>query len=526
MRKFLIYSSLIICLGCADPEPKKDLPIMGNLPVGEYPVGYKTLFTYDQTRNGVPYSDWDGNLDTEYDKESGRQFQINVWYPAEQGSGQSIKYDHYIDLMGRQTNFDDTEVQKEFARRRFISNTRDLGNKEDFTEENLNQLLNLDVYARLNAKMISEKFPVVVYPNGGSPAFQSITCEFLASHGYVVVATALKGRFSSGMEISGLGLEVAVDDLEFVLSKISESPNVDMNNVSLMANAISSSVCASAIARNNKLKSLISLEGGFPSSFEQRLLNESVFYKPENITVPILVIYASHPSIDPKYTFHLKYADRYYAQYSQMSEFVMLNYGMFDSFIPNILGEHGGDTPRGFEEAHKLILRFLDQNVKAETGELFATDFVQSQNEIDTTFVLSGIPSPPNIALLKDLFLKGGFDKVDSVYQGLSAAGNTQPFSKSFYTSYRSWLAWKKDESYSNRLRLYELAFDSYPESARINYYVAYYSYKRDIKQKAIDHYRKTLNLIDNDGDLTKTEKERITAYAREELNELLASSQ
>ncbi len=517
---------LLLVVGCQPQGAIQEVPIMGDLPMGEYAVGFQTLFTYDLTRKGVPFSDWDGNLYPGHRPENGRQFQINVWYPAHAGSGDPLKYGDYVDLMGRQTNFDASEAQNSFARQLFMDQTEDLAQIRDpeyhiDLNAQLNQLLELDIYARMNASAVDSQFPVVIYPNGSSPAYQSITCEFLASHGYVTVAFAPKGRFSSGLEVSAIGLEVAVDDLEFVLGKISERPNVDMNQVAIMANAISSSVGAAAVARNDKIKALISLEGGLPSAFEQRLLNESLFYQPEHIQAPILFIYSPHPSIDPQYTFHLKYADRYYAHFHQMSEFAMLNYGMFDDFIPGIVGQHSGSTKEGFETANELILRFLNQKLKGAPGEMFADDFVSSRDHIDTTFVLPGLPTAPNMAVLKDTFVKEGFEAVERIYQQLASAGNPQPFSKEFYAAYRDWLAWKKDPEYANRLRLYELAYDSYPASARINYYVAYYSLQRELNEQAKRFYRQTLSLLASDGDLDADQKSRIRAYAVEELNSL-----
>ncbi len=531
MRLPFVLTILIGLSGCqTDPVTNERPPIMGDLDLGEYAVGYKTIFAYDQTRNGVPYADWDGNLTHNHKVELGRQFQINVWYPAAHGSGDRINYSHYVDLRGRQTDFGESEEQRAFAKQTMIDQTEGLGNvtigviggtKEEFTRENLDKLLELEVYGRLNATPVNGKFPVVVYPNGGSPAFQSITCEYLASHGYVVVAFTPKGRFSSGMEISSIGLEVAVDDFEFVLGKVSEQPNVDMDNVSFLANAISSSVGAAAVSRNDKIKALISLEGGLPSAFEQGLLNESVFYLPENITVPILIIYSAHPSINPEYTFQLKYSDRYYARLSGMSEFVMLNYGMFDAFVPNILGEHKGNTQKGFEEAHQLVLRFLNQEVNGETENLFDTAFLNARTEIDTTFVMEGFQTPPNIALLKDLFMKYGFDEIERIYQELKENGNLQPYSMAFYKDYRSWLSWQKDDEYKYRQRLYTLGCDSYPESARMNYYLAYYSMLTNQNGLAIKHYKKALALADNDPDLSASERENMIRYSKSDLEEL-----
>ena len=101
---------------------------MGDLPIGTYPVGFQTLFTHDLTKNAVPYSDWDGNLYQDDISEIGRPYQINIWYPAKSGSGAPLKYADYVDLMGRQTNFSESEEQKAFARQTFVTQTRDLRN--------------------------------------------------------------------------------------------------------------------------------------------------------------------------------------------------------------------------------------------------------------------------------------------------------------------------------------------------------------------------------------------------------------
>ncbi len=527
-KKYTAILLFLVILGCQKEDTVDNFPIMGNLPLGEYVVGVQTLFSHDLSKNAVPYSDWDGNLSHDHTSENGRQYQINIWYPAQPRSGDPLKYADYVDLMGRQINFGESKEQKTFARQKFIAQTRDLRNileaenKEELNTEQLNQLLDLDIFARRNAKAVKGQFPVVIYPNGGSPAYQNITCEFLASHGYVTVAFVPKGRFSSGMEISTIGLEVAVDDLEFVLGKISEVSNADVSKVAILANAISSSVGAAAISRNEKFKALISLEGGFISAFEQRLLNGSAFYQPENIQAPILFIYSPHPSIDPKYTSHLKYADRYYARFPEMSEFVMLNYGMFEEFIPNIIGEHSGNTKKGFETANELILRFLNQKIKGQSGKLFDDSFISSSNQIDTTFVLPGLTAPPNMAILKDTFWKESFDAIETIYQQLKAEGNSQPFSMNFYTEYRDWLAWKKDKDYIYRSRLYDLAYDSYPESARINYHVAYFSMKREMNEKAKQFYRQALSLLASDEELSTSEKSRLRVYAADDLNSLI----
>lgn len=514
----MAMACLVLMSHCTSKKTERDFPIMGSLSLGELAVGFTTLFVYDETRSAVPYSDWDGNLYPDHDSDHGRQYQINIWYPAQNGTGEPLKYEDYVNLMGRQTNFSDTPVQREFGRKTFVNQTNDLGDEGHFTQADLEQLMQLDVLGQSDAVAISGKFPIVVFPNGSSPAFQSITAEFLSSHGYVVVAFAPKGRFSSGLEVSGVGLEVAVDDLEFVMAQVAGLPYADLDQVALLANAISSSVCAAAVARNDKYKALISLEGGLPSAFEQRLLNESVFYQPEHITAPMLFIYAPHPSIDPQHTYHLRHSNRYYAHFPTMSEFVMLNYGMFDSFIPDIIGKQKAPPKKGFETANAMMLKFLNIQLKAEQVELFDDRFLAlSENIIDSTFVLPALPAAPNIAVMKDLFIKRGFDAVDSTYEALKEVGNSAPFSESFIGAYRGWLAWQKDPDYQFRAKLYAKAFDSYPGSAEINYYLGYYLQKTGDISEATLAYERAIASADA-SDLTKSKRDAILRNANEGL--------
>ncbi len=510
-RVISIFIFAVVFFGCKDEAHNEVPSIMGDLLIGKYQVGYQTLFAYDISRNAVPFSNWNGEIFANETESKGRQHQINIWYPAENGTGTPLKYDHYIHLIRRQTSFDNTEELRKLGEDTFIQRTNDLGNHENFTPESLSKLLDLDVYAQLEATPVNDQFPVVIFPNGSSPATQSIMAEFLASHGYVVVGCRPKGRFAYGFEVSAIGIETAVDDMEFVMSQVSQLPYANMDQVALMANAISSSVCAAAVARNDKIKAFISLEGGFPSSFEQELLNQSVFYQPENIQIPILVIYAPHPAIDPKYTYHLKYADRYYAHFPLMSEFAMLNYGMFDSIVPDIIGKHEGDIQKGFEKASELALRFLDLKLKNAGGELFDQDVMKdSENVIDTTFILSAYEVPPNIVQVKHLFIKKGFEIIDSIYQAAITRGDKTPFSQSFINSFRDWLAWKKDPEYSARIALYKIAVESYPESAENSYRLGSYALNAGDTTLALKQFEQALDKLDPDNSLDQETKSLI----------------
>ena len=494
-----------------------------DLKAGPYPIGFRTQFTYDPARTAVPYSDWAGNLTFNQADGEGRQMQINIWYPAQE-QGAPIQYGHYIALMGRQTGFSTDNTA--FAKKIFIDQTNALGGNGNFTAEHLDRVADLQTKAYLNAPASQGKFPLLLFPNGGSPAYQSIMCEYFASHGYVVAAVVLKGQYSSAIDASTKGIEVAVDDLQFTLNQLLQLEMVDRNQIALMANAIESSMCTALAAKNQLIRALISLEGGLLSSFEQRLLQQTNFYTPSAIQIPILAIYAPHPAISPEYIEHLKYAERYFVHFPGMTEFHFLTYGVLEREVPGIIGDAKGDTPKSFAWAARLSRLFLDAKLKEdqESQAFFKNLAIPSAAAgiIDTAFSLPALPAPPNIVLLKDLFISRGMQAVDSIYQSFRV-NDPQVFPLSFYTEFRDWLAWKNDPKYQFRAQLYEMAVESYPRSAIAHFYQAYFAEKTDQLALARQHYQLALDLVseDTDPNLTPSKRKSLREQAQEALTRL-----
>ncbi len=492
-----------------------------DMEAGPYAIGFRTLFTYDEARSAVPYSDWDGKLTFNQAQGKGRQMQINIWYPAEV-QGTPLEYGHYIDLLGRQTNF--SAEPTELATKMFVDQTNALGGNGQFTAEQLDGIAKLSTQAYLQAAAVKERFPLVIFPNGGSPAYQSIMCEYIASHGYVVAAVALKGQYSSTIDASTRGIEFAAADLKFTLNQLLQLENVDRDRIALIANAIESSMCTALAAKNPLIKALISLEGGLLSSFEQRLLRRTNFYTPSAIQIPILAIYAPHPAISPEFITQLKYSERYFIRFPGMSEFHFLNYGLLEKEVPGIIGPPKGDTQLGFAWAARLSLWFLDAKLKEnEERKAFFNHFEipsLAAEVIDTAYALPALASPPTITLLKDLFITKGMQVVDSIYQSFKIR-DPQVFPLTFYTEFRDWLAWKKDPDYRFRAQLYEMAVESYPSSSIAHYYRAYFAEEMGDFTLARKNYQLALNLIpeDEDPDLTNN-KRRIL---QEEANKALA---
>ncbi|MCL6266892.1 acyl-CoA thioester hydrolase/BAAT C-terminal domain-containing protein [Flagellimonas myxillae] len=497
-------------------------PFSNYLNYGNYSVGFKTLFTNDVSRPRVPFSDWSGKLYPSQDAAPGRKLPLHIWYPSDE-KAPLLPFSHFVDLITPHTESAMGMDSDSLSREIYKYQADELKGEKGMTDSDLDTLLQLTTFSALETKSAPGIFPLIIVPNGSSPANQSVLCEYLASHGYIVAGVSLKGEFAHVVDASARGLESSVDDLQFALGELLQLPNVNTKQIALVGNAIESSFCAALASRNKKIKALVSLEGGFLSEYEQRILNETVFYEPQSVSLPILAIYAPHPNISPNNIYSLDFSNRYFARLPEMSEFHFLNYGLFDAYVPNIIGEPRGDLEAGFTAGAELILAFLDTKLKNKSYN-FQQYYDKTPSDklgksIDTLYVLEGHEPPPNMSQLKNLFVTQGFGAIDSIYKYHVAAGNTKPFSQTFYNDYKNWLAYKKDPDYKYRIRLYAMAVESYPNSALNHYRLGYYLDQNDSLVKSNHHYRMASGLLDDDTTLSPSLRTALQQALEEVLN-------
>ncbi len=502
----LSFALLIVLLpACSKDELSINPPKMwGQLKQGDYMVGFKTVYVYDASRPSIPYSDWDGKL-FPTDENRGRQMQINIWYPSKvTAKSKRLSYEHYVNLIAQQTDFKELDAQmKGFANLQFLKKIKAIGGDETFTQASLDCLKNLKTHAFLEAEGVDGKFPLIVFPNGTSPAFQSIMCEYLASHGFVVGAVGLKGEHAYTEDISPRGVEMAVIDLNFAILNLLELPQVNKEIIGLIGNAITSSQIIAYQNRNSNVDCIVSLEGGLLSRFEQNILEKTPFYDINSVDVPILAIYAPHPAIDPVHVFNLKYSERYFFHFPQMTEMHFLNFGQFEQISPQIIGTHEGDVQKGYELASLYTLKFLKAFLtNDQKSKEFLEGGIPEDNiaHIDTSFVRMALPKVPDITTIKNAYNSSGFEYIDSLYQEHKKI-DTAPFSQTFYVVMKDWLAWQKDPEFKNRYELYKLAYDSYPNSAEVNYYLSYFALQTKHLEETKFHIRKASEILEKKGD-------------------------
>ena len=144
-KRSVVAALLVLLSGCATATRREDVPALwAGLQRGTSHIGFRTVG------------------------------QSNVWYPASSG-GQPLRLRDYAGALG------DLEAAL---------------HKKHFSDQGIVDLLDMRMLARREAQAVGDKQPVVtiVMNDGQSAADHAVLGEFLASHGYVVIAAPANAK--------------------------------------------------------------------------------------------------------------------------------------------------------------------------------------------------------------------------------------------------------------------------------------------------------------------------------------------
>jgi len=100
----------------------------------------------------------------------------------------------------------------------------------------LKSSFDLSLWAVRDAKPVEVRYPVVIYaPSDSSIAWENADlCEYLASHGYVVLASPSMGASTRDMtdDLAGIGTQAL--DISFLISYAGRLPGTDSSKVAVV----------------------------------------------------------------------------------------------------------------------------------------------------------------------------------------------------------------------------------------------------------------------------------------------------
>jgi tetratricopeptide (TPR) repeat protein len=222
---------------------------------GPYGVGFRVVQQYDYARS---YKDkTDAVTGKAYLGERARPVQTLVWYPAPK-TGTPLRYADYV----RTEATDEVFARPEAEVAAFMAERRQLVTSKVGTKQ-AQVLLDHRMWAVPNAPTTPGKFPVVIYAAGGGGAAHEAAdlCEYLASQGYVVLASRSLGTRTKDMNFDAEGLDTQARDIRFLLAYAHTLPQADIGHVAAVGWSWGGLANALAASQDSRIDAIVSFDG-------------------------------------------------------------------------------------------------------------------------------------------------------------------------------------------------------------------------------------------------------------------------
>jgi len=256
---------------------------------GTYPVGFSSYKVYDHS---MKYALGQDSIS--------RPLLIHLWYPSrENRNSVALDYKHYIDLIAQRENYgisgtdiDNNSYNYVKAYSDFAKNNFDLD-----TGITTRQILASPVSARsgLPLQINDPVFPLLIYaPSNGKASVQNhMICEYLASHGFMILSVASAGPNSINREPMQESTIAQVMDMEYILDYALDSLHVQYTSLGLFGFSTGGNAIALFQMRNKQVSAVLSLDGSQEYSHYLGLFKMEDFDL-EKMDVPYLSMVNSH----------------------------------------------------------------------------------------------------------------------------------------------------------------------------------------------------------------------------------------
>ena len=252
----------LVCAAAATGQPSppdRPRPLWGDLAPGDHGVGFRSFWsldhgrTYTRPESGLPASE-----------KFPRPVLVNIWYPAARTDAAPMPHGTYLDIAPSDERLDQLAADLAAYALDVISEESLRAPIEDLDPEArapLDALLATPTAAVREAPPAAGAFPLVLYHAGYGSSFEdnAVLCEFLASHGYVVVGSAFLegdgGSFNIDAERD------SEEDLEYLIRLARETLRIDWHRVAMVGHSGGAHTAVRFISRTSSpLDAMVSLD--------------------------------------------------------------------------------------------------------------------------------------------------------------------------------------------------------------------------------------------------------------------------
>ena len=420
MRTLLLFMSLLIVPHVASAQSH----FTRTNPAGPHPVGLRLVEQYDLSRGYRSATDpYTGKATS---GERARPIQTLIWYPAEQGTGLVMNAGNYLRMAATADDFGQTAAARARLEAGYVG-----GRVSGLTPQRAQVELAALMMARRDAIASAGKFPVVVYaPSYRGPAFENADlCEYLASQGYVVLASPSTGQGPNGMKDDLEGVQAQVDDIRYLIGYAHSLPQADTDHLAVMGYSWGGLANVMAAAKDSRIGALVSLDGSVRSYPD--VIEQARFLTPDRITAPMLYVVATPRQIedlpadmnqDRSFLNRMKYGDLYrvtLAPYVHPNFSVMLGQRFLSESGYGNYDKDELSVANGWLETY--VRRFLDAYLKGDAaGRAFLdspADRIGAPAHLLTVYQAKEQGDPPTRIAFAAALAREGFEHASAIYE-------------------------------------------------------------------------------------------------------------
>lgn len=472
-------------------------------PRGPFSVGLQVVHQYDHARA------WRGEIDPVSGKrnegEAARPVQTLVWYPATDtgaGNAKVMVFGDYLRLIGSEDDFTRGEgaartVADNFVRRAYLSESGPVQGQEALAGA---------MRAYRDAAAASGSYPVVIYaPSISAPAMENADlCEFLASHGYIVLASPSVGTRGREMANDLDGAETQAADIAFLVRYAHSLPHADPRRIAVAGYSWGGLANVLAAAKDRRIRALVGLDGSVRAYPD--LVAAAKYVTPLTVRVPMLYVGGRPPSIEqlaergrPLSTFldDVKYADLYKLTMYPMEHFAFsstyLRFAsdrMFDQYPREEVNRAHGWTA-------DYVLRFLDAYLKQDAAAKAWLDAPPASHGMPAHAVTMearpAAAAPPGREELAAELARCGFEHAQAAYETMRARNVAFTLREGELNDWGYQLLNRGEPVQA--VHIFKLVTVLYPGSANAYDSLADGYEQAGNKAKAIENYRRSLQL-------------------------------
>jgi hypothetical protein len=227
----------------------------------------KVVYQHDRSRS---FSSASLDSSTLPANDDARPLQTLLWYPSVRSTAESMTVGDYVQLADTEIHFNAPDEKK--------NRWRSL----------LKTSFDVPLWSVRNSTPEKGRFPVLIYaPSDSSVSWENADlCEYLGSHGYIVLSSPSLGVATRDMTDDLDGINAQARDISFLITYARSLPNADSSEVAVVNWSWGGIASLFASARDSRIDALIELDGSM--RYYPGLVKKARDVHPERMTIPLL----------------------------------------------------------------------------------------------------------------------------------------------------------------------------------------------------------------------------------------------